>query len=200
MTRTSTDSEATGVSPPPLATEVVVVGGGNVGYYLVKDLQAAGHEVLLLEKDRARAARLMEELGALVRQGDGGVLEIEVGPAGEVGELPGVLHRVEKFGSSRGVLAVLQVGEAFIPQQESLARGCHAEDDVAHAVARVVEQPRDAQRRARRHRHLRRVDHREHALAREHEAGASETREMGDRRDHNFQPECSATTPPVSFS
>ncbi|MFM7322375.1 MAG: potassium channel family protein [Armatimonadota bacterium] len=50
---------------------VVVVGGGNVGYYLVKDLQAAGHEVVLLEKDRARAARLMEELGALVRQGDG---------------------------------------------------------------------------------------------------------------------------------
>ena len=66
--------------------------------------------------------------------------------------------------------------------------------------AAPFEQPRDAQRRARRHRHLRRVDHREHALAREHEAGASETREMGDRRDHNFQPECSATTPPVSFS
>jgi len=50
---------------------VIVVGGGNVGYYLVKDLGAAGHEVMLLEKDRARASRLMEELGALVRQGDG---------------------------------------------------------------------------------------------------------------------------------
>jgi trk system potassium uptake protein TrkA len=50
---------------------VIVVGGGNVGYYLVKDLKAAGHDVLLLEKDRARASRLMEELGALVRQGDG---------------------------------------------------------------------------------------------------------------------------------
>lgn len=50
---------------------VIVVGGGNVGYYLVKDLTRAGHEVILLEKDRTRASRLMEELGDLVRQGDG---------------------------------------------------------------------------------------------------------------------------------
>lgn len=49
----------------------IVVGGGNVGYYLTKDLAAAGHEVLLLEKERVRAARLIEELGALALQGDG---------------------------------------------------------------------------------------------------------------------------------
>src|SRR5919205_1439996 len=49
----------------------VVVGGGNVGYYLTKDLVSAGHEVLLLEKDRGRAARLVEELGEVALQGDG---------------------------------------------------------------------------------------------------------------------------------
>jgi trk system potassium uptake protein TrkA len=49
----------------------IVVGGGNVGYYLTKDLAAAGHEVLLLEKDRARAARLVDELGDRALQGDG---------------------------------------------------------------------------------------------------------------------------------
>ncbi len=50
---------------------IIVVGGGNVGYYLVKDLKAAGHNVILMEKDRQRAARLYEDLGDLVRQGDG---------------------------------------------------------------------------------------------------------------------------------
>lgn len=49
----------------------IVVGGGNVGYYLTRDLAAAGHEVLLLEKDRVRAARLIEELGERAMQGDG---------------------------------------------------------------------------------------------------------------------------------
>lgn len=50
---------------------VIVVGGGNVGYYLTKDLVSAGHEVLLLEKERERAQRLAEDLGEVVQQGDG---------------------------------------------------------------------------------------------------------------------------------
>ena len=50
---------------------IILVGGGNVGYYLTKDLTAAGHEVLLIEKDRARAGRLADELGEVVLQGDG---------------------------------------------------------------------------------------------------------------------------------
>ncbi|MBC7807814.1 MAG: TrkA family potassium uptake protein [Akkermansiaceae bacterium] len=49
----------------------IIVGGGNVGYYLTKDLAAAGHEVLLLEKSRGRAAQLIEELGDMALQGDG---------------------------------------------------------------------------------------------------------------------------------
>ena len=32
---------------------VLVVGGGKVGYYLTKELIEAGHEVVLMEKDRA---------------------------------------------------------------------------------------------------------------------------------------------------
>jgi len=49
----------------------IVVGGGNVGYYLTRDLIKAGHEVLLLEKERARATRLIEEMGETALQGDG---------------------------------------------------------------------------------------------------------------------------------
>src|SRR6476646_2427008 len=38
---------------------VLVVGGGKVGYYLTKELIENGHEVVLMEKDRARAAQIV---------------------------------------------------------------------------------------------------------------------------------------------
>ncbi len=50
---------------------IIIVGGGNIGYYLAKTLVQARHEVLLLEKDRARHRTIAEELGEVVMQGDG---------------------------------------------------------------------------------------------------------------------------------
>jgi trk system potassium uptake protein TrkA len=50
---------------------VVVVGGGNVGYYLTKELLAAGHEVVMIEKDPARARLIADELGSIVVPNDG---------------------------------------------------------------------------------------------------------------------------------
>ena len=50
---------------------VLVVGGGKVGYYLTKELIETGHEVVLMEKDRARAAQIADELGSIVVAQDG---------------------------------------------------------------------------------------------------------------------------------
>src|SRR5918994_5458731 len=50
---------------------VLVVGGGKVGYYLTKELIENGHEVVLMEKDRARAAQIVDELGSVVVANDG---------------------------------------------------------------------------------------------------------------------------------
>ena len=50
---------------------VVVVGGGNVGYHLTKELLAAGHEVVMIEKDPARARTIADELGSIVIPNDG---------------------------------------------------------------------------------------------------------------------------------
>lgn len=50
---------------------IIIVGGGNIGYYLAKTLVAARHEVLLMEKDRLRYRTISEELGEVVMQGDG---------------------------------------------------------------------------------------------------------------------------------
>ncbi len=50
---------------------VLVVGGGKVGYYLAKELIESGHEVVLMEKDRGRAAQITDELGSIVVAQDG---------------------------------------------------------------------------------------------------------------------------------
>jgi trk system potassium uptake protein TrkA len=50
---------------------VLVVGGGRVGYYLTRELIQAGHEVVLMEKDRARASAITDEIGSVVIAHDG---------------------------------------------------------------------------------------------------------------------------------
>lgn len=51
---------------------IVVIGGGKVGYYLTKELLAARHEALLIEKDYRRAHFIADDLGqGVVLRGDG---------------------------------------------------------------------------------------------------------------------------------
>jgi len=45
---------------------VLVIGGGKVGYYLAKELLGSGHEVVVMEKDRARASQIADEIGSIV--------------------------------------------------------------------------------------------------------------------------------------
>ena len=49
---------------------IIIGGGGDVGYYLTKNLLNQGHEVLLLEKSAIRAQALGEELGQSIFRGD----------------------------------------------------------------------------------------------------------------------------------
>ncbi len=50
---------------------VIIVGAGNVGYYLCKSLLEQGDEVLVIEKDPRKCAIIGDELGAPVINGDG---------------------------------------------------------------------------------------------------------------------------------
>ncbi|MGB2770542.1 MAG: TrkA family potassium uptake protein [Candidatus Zixiibacteriota bacterium] len=50
---------------------IVIVGGGDVGLSLTRLLQEEKHEVVLVEKDPTRFARLSDELGESVIMGDG---------------------------------------------------------------------------------------------------------------------------------
>ena len=51
---------------------IVIIGGGKVGYYLVKTLtESARHSITLLEKDGERCKDIAEELDCLVIRADG---------------------------------------------------------------------------------------------------------------------------------
>jgi len=50
---------------------IIVVGAGDVGYYLSRELLTQGHEVLLIERDAARLDRIEDELGSIGMKGDG---------------------------------------------------------------------------------------------------------------------------------
>lgn len=50
---------------------IIVVGGGRLGYNLLKALLNEGHEVLLLEKDARVCRTIIEEMGSVCYRGDG---------------------------------------------------------------------------------------------------------------------------------
>ncbi len=50
---------------------IIVVGGGRLGYYLLKALLNEGHEVLVLEKDARVCKTITDELGSVCFRGDG---------------------------------------------------------------------------------------------------------------------------------
>lgn len=50
--------------------KVVIAGGGKVGTYIAGDLLRSGHEVVLVERDPARAATIARETPATVREAD----------------------------------------------------------------------------------------------------------------------------------
>jgi len=50
---------------------IIVVGGGRIGYYLIKALMDEGHDVLLVEKEAAICEAITDELGSICIRGDG---------------------------------------------------------------------------------------------------------------------------------
>ncbi|GBD12858.1 Trk system potassium uptake protein TrkA [bacterium HR24] len=96
---------------------VVIVGGGKVGYHLAKALLEDGHEVLLIERDRARCERLEAELGDIVLRGDG----CEVGVMEQAG-----FNRADMVvavtGDDEDNLVVCQVAKARFQVPRTVAR------------------------------------------------------------------------------
>jgi len=55
---------------------IVIVGAGKVGYHLGRLLMAEGHEVMIVEKDRAKVNLLSFEFHDAIMEGDGSTVEV----------------------------------------------------------------------------------------------------------------------------
>ncbi|HEY9854782.1 MAG TPA: NAD-binding protein [Stenomitos sp.] len=52
---------------------ILVIGGGKVGYHLVRTLLSEGHEVAVIEKDAQVCESIADQFGGMVIHGDGTV-------------------------------------------------------------------------------------------------------------------------------
>ncbi len=73
---------------------VIVVGGGDLGHYLCKQLLDEGHEVLVIEKDAGKCEHIEEELGDICLCGEASEMAI-----------------LEKGGISRADMVIAVTGE-----------------------------------------------------------------------------------------
>jgi trk system potassium uptake protein TrkA len=55
---------------------IIIVGAGKVGYHLGKLLMTQGHEVMVIEKDRAKVNLLSFEFQDAIMEGDGSTVEV----------------------------------------------------------------------------------------------------------------------------
>lgn len=55
--------------------DIIIVGGGKVGYYLLKSLHKQ-HEVILIEKNREVCEKIAEEFNDMILWGDGTDLDV----------------------------------------------------------------------------------------------------------------------------
>lgn len=96
---------------------VLVVGGGKIGYYLADALLRSGYRVGLVESDPARAAKVAQELGIAVINGDGTELEVL-----EDAEAAEATYLVAATGKDELNLAVCQMAKARFRVPFAVAR------------------------------------------------------------------------------
>lgn len=97
---------------------VIVAGGGKVGSNVARTLLAAGHEVTLVEQDRARFERLESELGVAVIQGD--ATEIHVLEQAGIARPPDLVVAVT--GDDEDNLVISQIAKEGYDVPKAVAR------------------------------------------------------------------------------
>ncbi|MBZ9689097.1 NAD-binding protein [Clostridium estertheticum] len=95
----------------------IVVGGGKVGYYLVKALKEKKHQVVLIEKDRKICEKIAEELEVDVICGDGSDIEVLKDAGIEEAEVVAAVT-----GKDEENLVICQMAKVNFNINETLAR------------------------------------------------------------------------------
>ena len=94
----------------------IIIGGGKVGYYLVKDLLTKGHEVTVIEHNEAKCRRLIEEFGSIALEGDANPALLERAGAARADLLLAVT------GDDEVNLVISLVGKRFFKVPRVIAR------------------------------------------------------------------------------
>lgn len=97
--------------------KAIVVGGGKVGYFLVKTILANKIQVVLIEKDPERARQISDELNIDVLQGDGSDIAILEEAGMQDAEIVAAVT-----GNDEENLVVCQIIKARYPKQKTIAR------------------------------------------------------------------------------
>ncbi|MEK7747864.1 MAG: NAD-binding protein [Nitrospirota bacterium] len=111
---------------------IIVVGGGTVGYHLVKYLIHEKHEVLLIEKDALRVSELVSEFGESVMEGNGSRVPIlKEGGANRADVLVAVT------GTDEDNLVICQVAKTVFKCPRTIARVNDPRDEAIFAMIGV---------------------------------------------------------------
>lgn len=95
----------------------VIIGGGKVGYYLLKTLKEKGYNVTLIEKDNDICVQIAEEIDADVLCGDG--TDIDVLKDVEIDEADVV---AAVTGKDEENLVICQIIKVYFNNKETIAR------------------------------------------------------------------------------
>lgn len=131
--------------------EIIVVGGGKVGYYLTKTLLEHGHEPHMIEINRETCTKLANELDIPIICGDGSINEVlESAGAGDADALIAVTGRDQDnlvacqlakkfFGVERTVARVNNPKNAAVMKQFGVDIPISSTDNIARLLEREVD-------------------------------------------------------------
>lgn len=96
---------------------VIVVGGGKVGYYLARTLLEHGHKAVIIEKVKEKCRRLSDDLDISVINGDGSSLEaLELAKASDADAL------ISVTGTDEDNLVVCEIAKKVYKVPRTIAR------------------------------------------------------------------------------
>jgi trk system potassium uptake protein TrkA len=97
--------------------ESMIIGGGKIGYNLLKTLKERGHQVTLVERDKDTCARIANELNADVICGDGTDLEVLMDAGIEEAEIIAAVT-----GTDEENLVICQIAKISYASKKTIAR------------------------------------------------------------------------------
>lgn len=97
--------------------KTIIIGGGKIGYNLLKTIKERGHQVTLIERDKATCMKIADEINADVIWGDGTDLEVLKDAGIEDAEIVAAVT-----GTDEENLVICQIAKLSFSSKRTIAR------------------------------------------------------------------------------